>query len=91
MRVIGPKIIQPLISSRTRAFETYVDSMHAIAHNKIMIIDGTTVLIGSFNFTKAADQKNAENLLVIRDDKVAAKFEENWQAHFRHSEYYAGK
>ena len=71
--------------------ETYVDSMHAIAHNKIMIIDGTTVLTGSFNFTKAADQKNAENLLVIRDDKVAAKFEANWQAHFRHSEYYAGK
>ena len=71
--------------------ETYVDSMHAIAHNKIMIIDGTTVLTGSFNFTKAADQKNAENLLVIRDDKVAAKYEANWQAHFRHSEYYAGK
>ena len=39
-----------------------------------MIIDGTTVLTGSFNFTKAADQKNAENLLVIRDDKVAAKY-----------------
>ena len=71
--------------------ETYVDSMHAIAHNKIMIIDGTTVLTGSFNFTKAADQNNAENLLVIRDDKVAAKYEANWQAHFRHSEYYAGK
>ena len=71
--------------------ETYVDSMHAIAHNKIMIIDGTTVLTGSFNFTKAADQKNAENLLVICDDKIAAKYEANWQTHFRHSEYYAGK
>ena len=71
--------------------ETYVDSMHAIAHNKIMIIDGTTVLTGSFNFTKAANQKNAEDLLVIRDDKVAAKCEANWQAQFRHSEYYAGK
>ena len=48
-----------------------------------MIIDGTTELTDSFNFTKAADQKNAENLLVIRDDKVAAKYEANWQAHFR--------
>ena len=52
-----------------------------------MIIDRTTVLTGSFNFTKAADHKNAENLLVIRDDKVAAKYEAN----FHHSEYYAGK
>src|SRR5438874_1497090 len=71
--------------------ETYIDSQHAIAHNKIIILDGVTVVTGSFNFTKAADQKNAENLLVIRDDKVAAKYEANWQAHFRHSEYYAGK
>src|SRR5207248_7195620 len=58
--------------------ETYIDSQHAIAHNKIVIVDGTTVLTGSFNFTKAAEQKNAENLLVIRDDKVAQRYEDNW-------------
>ena len=34
---------------------TYIDAKHAIAHNKIMIIDGKTVLTGSFNFTKAAE------------------------------------
>jgi phosphatidylserine/phosphatidylglycerophosphate/cardiolipin synthase-like enzyme len=71
--------------------ETYIDSQHAIAHSKVMIIDAQTVLTGSFNFTKAAEEKNAENLLVIRDVKLAAEFEDNWQAHFRHSEYYAGK
>jgi phosphatidylserine/phosphatidylglycerophosphate/cardiolipin synthase-like enzyme len=31
-----------------------------------MIIDGETVITGSFNFTKAAEENNAENLLVIR-------------------------
>ena len=71
--------------------ETYIDSQHAIAHNKIIIIDGATVLTGSFNFTKAAEENNAENLLVIHDPAVAAKYEQNWQAHFRHSEYYAGR
>jgi PLD-like domain len=39
----------------------------AIAHNKVIVIDGETVLTGSFNFTKAAQEKNAENLLIIRD------------------------
>ena len=34
---------------------TYIDSKHAIAHNKIMIIDKETVITGSFNFTKAAE------------------------------------
>jgi phosphatidylserine/phosphatidylglycerophosphate/cardiolipin synthase-like enzyme len=42
---------------------TYIDSKHTIAHNKIMIIDKATVITGSFNFTKAAEEKNAENLL----------------------------
>jgi phosphatidylserine/phosphatidylglycerophosphate/cardiolipin synthase-like enzyme len=44
---------------------TYIDAKHAIAHNKIMIIDGATLITGSFNFIKAAEEKNAENLLVI--------------------------
>lgn len=32
-----------------------------------MIIDGETVIIGSFNFTWATEEKNAENLLIIKD------------------------
>ncbi len=31
---------------------TYIDDKHAIAHNKIMLIDGRTIITGSFNFTK---------------------------------------
>jgi phosphatidylserine/phosphatidylglycerophosphate/cardiolipin synthase-like enzyme len=64
---------------------TYIDSKHAIAHNKIMIIDGETVITGSFNFTKAAQENNAENLLVLRDEKVAEEYEQNWQTHLAHS------
>jgi phosphatidylserine/phosphatidylglycerophosphate/cardiolipin synthase-like enzyme len=43
---------------------TKIDAKHAIAHNKVMIIDGETIITGSFNFTKAAEENNAENLLV---------------------------
>ena len=70
---------------------TYIDAKHAIAHNKIMIIDGKTVLTGSFNFTKAAEENNAENLLVIQDLALATKYTANWQAHLQHSEPYLGK
>jgi len=45
-----------------------IDYKPAIAHNKIIIIDRQTVITGSFNFTKAAQNKNAENLLVIQND-----------------------
>ena len=59
----------------------WIDVQHAIAHNKVMIIDGNTVLTGSFDFTKAAEQQNAENLLTIRDAALAEQYTANWQKH----------
>lgn len=50
-----------------------IDAAHAIAHNKVMIIDKEIVITGSFNFTKAAEESNAENLLVIRDKELASR------------------
>ena len=41
---------------------TWIDAKHAIAHNKIMVIDSHTVLTGSFNFTKAAEEKQRGKL-----------------------------
>jgi phosphatidylserine/phosphatidylglycerophosphate/cardiolipin synthase-like enzyme len=67
-----------------------IDDKHAIAHNKVMVIDGT-VITGSFNFTKAAEESNAENLLVIRDKTIADRYIANWEKHAEHSEVYEGK
>jgi phosphatidylserine/phosphatidylglycerophosphate/cardiolipin synthase-like enzyme len=67
---------------------TYIDDRHAIAHNKIMIIDRETVITGSFNFTKAAEEKNAENLLIITSKDLAKIYIENWKNHFGHAEKY---
>ena len=48
----------------------FIDSDHTSAHNKIMVIDAgnprAALITGSFNFTQAAQHKNAENVLVIR-------------------------
>jgi phosphatidylserine/phosphatidylglycerophosphate/cardiolipin synthase-like enzyme len=68
-----------------------IDARHAIAHNKVMIIDGRTLITGSFNFTNAAEQHNAENLLVIRSTDLAATYTANWKEHADHSELYAGR
>jgi phosphatidylserine/phosphatidylglycerophosphate/cardiolipin synthase-like enzyme len=70
---------------------TTIDAAHAIAHNKIIIIDGETVLTGSFNFTKAAQEKNAENVLIIRDKALAAQYTQNWDAHRSHGQPYVGR
>jgi phosphatidylserine/phosphatidylglycerophosphate/cardiolipin synthase-like enzyme len=67
---------------------TYIDAEHAIAHNKVIIVDDHTVITGSFNFSRAAEERNAENLLVLRDRALAARYLENWHAHKSHSTEY---
>ena len=69
----------------------YIDAEHAIAHNKVMVIDGQTVITGSFNFTNAAEDRNAENLLVIHSPELAEKYAANWTTHLAHSEKYEQK
>jgi phosphatidylserine/phosphatidylglycerophosphate/cardiolipin synthase-like enzyme len=49
-------------------------------------LTGATVITGAFNFTKAAEENNAENLLVIQDAAIASKYEQNWQTHFNRSD-----
>jgi phosphatidylserine/phosphatidylglycerophosphate/cardiolipin synthase-like enzyme len=58
--------------------KTWIDYKPAIAHNKIIIIDNKIVITGSFNFTKAAQERNAENLLVINDVDLANIYYMNW-------------
>jgi len=66
-----------------------IDDQHAIAHSKVMVIDSATILTGSFNFTKAAEEKNAENLLVIKDASDLVKaYEANIRMHAGHSHPY---
>ena len=55
-----------------------IDRVPGIAHNKVMIIDKHIVITGSFNFTKSADIRNAENVIIINDSKVADKYLQNW-------------
>lgn len=68
---------------------TYIDAAHRIAHNKVIIIDGKTVITGSFNFTKSAEEGNAENLLIISNaPDLAQIYTTNWKEHLGHSEQY---
>ncbi len=66
-----------------------IDDRHAIAHNKIIIIDRSTLITGSFNFSKNADQNNAENLLVLKGNKpLLDRYLANYQMHREHSVAY---
>ena len=75
----------PWLAALQRAgARTYLNTSNAASHNKIVILDGSlagaTVITGSYNFTQAAQSKNAENVVVIsRSPAVAARFVENFE------------
>jgi phosphatidylserine/phosphatidylglycerophosphate/cardiolipin synthase-like enzyme len=51
-------------------------------HHKVFVIDGETVVTGSFNFSENADDNNDENTVVITHREIAARylveFERRW-------------
>ena len=59
------------------------DAPSGIAHNKIMIIDETIVISGSYNFSAAAYKRNTENVLVINNSPLATTYIQNWHARWQ--------
>ena len=75
----------PWLAALNRAgARIYLNTSNAASHNKIVIVDGgdanATVITGSYNFTQAAQSKNAENIVIIsRSPAVTARFVENFE------------
>ena len=57
----------------------------AAFHHKVVIVDAATpaatVVTGSFNFTQAAQERNAENIVVIESREVAGRFLAEFERH----------
>jgi len=66
--------------------EVKIDKVPGIAHNKVMILDEKIVITGSFNFTKNADNSNAENVLIVESKDIAQKYLTNWFLRSRKAE-----
>ena len=76
---------------KNQGVPVWIDDRHAIAHNKVMLIDGQVLITGSFNFSKSAEESNAENLLIIQDrPKLIEAYVRNFEQHLAHSDVYAG-
>jgi phosphatidylserine/phosphatidylglycerophosphate/cardiolipin synthase-like enzyme len=62
------------------------ETAYSAAHNKVIVADadgpGCAVATGSYNFTWSAEHRNAENLIVLRDNcPLAQRYRANWLRH----------
>jgi phosphatidylserine/phosphatidylglycerophosphate/cardiolipin synthase-like enzyme len=63
---------------RAEVHDVLPDGNPYVMHHKVIIIDDETVILGSYNFTASAEDRNDENLLIIHDPEVAALFVEEF-------------
>lgn len=64
----------------------WLESAYQSAHNKVIVIDAehaeNVVITGSYNWTHAAQQRNSENVLILRGQReLAARYRANWMRH----------
>jgi phosphatidylserine/phosphatidylglycerophosphate/cardiolipin synthase-like enzyme len=63
-----------------------IDDKHAIAHNKVILIDRRVIITGSYNFTAQAENGNAENLVILKHHPdLVAQYHRNFDEHKAHS------
>lgn len=72
-----------------------LETQYENAHNKVMIFDHDTakavVVTGSYNFTYSAQQRNAENVVIIRNSPaIVTRYVTNWRKHAEQAIPYAG-
>jgi hypothetical protein len=74
-----------LATLRAGGVPVLIDGVEPIYHDKFMVIDSAQTIVGSYNWSTAAETVNAEEILWIADDQIAAAFTANWNFHAAHS------
>jgi len=62
--------------------EVRLDANPHNLHHKVIVIDGRTVITGSYNFSRSAETRNDENVVVLHDADVAASYLEEFERVF---------
>lgn len=71
---------------RAAGVDVRMDGNPGLMHHKVMIIDESIVVTGSYNFTNSAEGTNDENLVVIYDRAIAAQYLQEFRRVFAQAE-----
>ena len=62
-----------------KGIKTRISSNNYIMHNKFAIIDNRILLTGSYNWTFSANHRNDENIMVIDDLEIIARYQNQFE------------
>jgi len=59
--------------------DVLIDGNEGQMHHKTMIVDGEIVITGSYNFSRSAETRNDENLVIFHNEQIAEVFLKEFQ------------
>lgn len=59
--------------------KVYLDGNRYLMHHKVAVIDGIIVVTGSYNWSRSAEERNDENLIILRDEWLAQLYEREFE------------
>jgi phosphatidylserine/phosphatidylglycerophosphate/cardiolipin synthase-like enzyme len=68
---------------RSAGVSVRLDGNSGLMHHKFMVIDGLIVVTGSYNWSTAAEDRNDENIVIIRDRYIAERFTQEFERIWR--------
>lgn len=70
---------------RQAGMDVLIDGNEGMMHHKVFIVDGKIVVLGSYNFSQAAETRNDENLLIIYNEQLADQYLKEFQRVYNHA------
>lgn len=70
---------------RQAELDVLIDGIDGQMHHKVFIVDEKIVVLGSYNFSRSAEERNDENLLIVHDADMARQFMLEFQRVWDHA------
>ena len=70
---------------RQAGLDVLIDGNAGQMHHKIFIVDGKIAVLGSYNFSKSAEERNDENIIIVYNEKIADFFMQEFDRVYAHA------
>ena len=64
---------------RQAKLDVVIDGIEGQMHHKVFIVDDKIVALGSYNFSKSAEERNDENMIIVYNEDIAHEFMREFQ------------
>ena len=64
---------------RQADLDVLIDGIPGQMHHKVFVVDGKIVVLGSYNFSQSAEQRNDENVLIVYNEDIAEQYVQEFE------------